>query len=202
MAEQNQNFIGEPYLLFLFQEAGFQTRSLLVPQKPFLEIPQRKQDYEYLKEYAFKNVILPLENDTSNTVNVQYLLVQNYQKDDPTTELGVYSQELHPYTKSVNHLKFYSDWGRDEDALLDINDKEWEKDSYCDFVGGFHHLKNYKEWQKMTSIHDKPINIVESFLILESKNGKINCSIYGTVDEMFEGLYGVKLSTIKEHFHN
>ena len=60
------------YILFIIQDANFQSRSMLVPEKEFLEI--RKEDFETLKKYS-KTVTL---SDGSNEYQIDNLLVQNF----------------------------------------------------------------------------------------------------------------------------
>ena len=149
------------YILFLAQEANFQTRSLLISYEEFMKV--RKDDYDILKQAVTK-------------VNDINLIIQNYKWQD-----NCGTQEIHTHTKIVNQLMRYAD-GMDEDCYLEMKDKLWYDQSKGNFCKGFNHVKNYKEWV------NKP-NIVDSFLVLTTDDGKLNIPTVDTVEELLQKYY-------------
>ena len=168
------------YILFIIQDANFQSRSMLVPEKEFLEI--RKEDFETLKKYS-KTVTL---SDGSNEYQIDNLLVQNF------TRKGNFGKpENHEYSYFYFCLQGYAD-GLDEGCYYGKKDHEWYDKAIINFCEGFNHIKNYCQAKTFKTIDNKPINIVESFLLLESENGKIKQPMFDTVKEMMLGLYSKK----------
>lgn len=83
--------------------------------------------------------------------------------------------------------------------LQDWEDKDWVECMHRDFCTGFNNILNYQTCKEMKFLNETPINIVDSFLVLETQEGKFRFPQYDTVDEMFEDCYGYKLSDLKTH---
>ena len=98
------------------------------------------------------------------------------------------SQEKKSFIRLCNELTSYAD-GMDEDCYYDIKDLVWYKKSYTNLCKGFNHLQNFIDCQQITSINNKPICIVDSFLCLSTMNGQYEFSEYDTVNEMLKNLY-------------
>ena len=163
------------YILFLGQEANFQTRSLLIPHEEFISVPKRKNDYEMLKRSSVSCsfMIEGKKYDVDNLLTIN--VVDGFQ--EPTE-----------YLKIVNDLMFYADPPL-EDCYANIDDKVWYDESFLGFAHDFNHIKNHEHWKNVKEFEREPINIVDSFLVLEMWNGKLNYPTYDTVAEMYASLY-------------
>jgi len=187
----------QKYILFILQEGNTQSRSLLVPYDKFLCVENRKQDYEILKKHAKKYIYK--KNGTHDTIN--NVIFINYSADDETCK--IWSQDSTEYTKIINDISFYADWSYNfSDSeyghrLTNVNDEIWVDDIYKDFCSGFNHIETYLTCQAMTEIENKQIDIVDSFLILQTYGNVYKFPLYDTVDEMLQDMYGFKLSNIK-----
>ena len=146
------------YILYIAQEANFQTRSLLIPAKEFLSIPDRKKDYDILK----KNGNLLIHNLVSS-------------------KTGGFQFELTEYTQICGYLSRYADG---IDYYINPADDIWYDISIGGFCSGFNHIKNYNQFKNATNIKGKDVNIIDSFLVLETEDGKFNPSQFDTVNEM------------------
>lgn len=135
------------YILFIAQQANFQSRSMLIPVNAFLSVEKRKRDYEILLEHSLKDVVVRFKNEDYIIKN---LLLQDY-----VSEGNRRSQIVRDYTRICNELKDYAD-GMDEDCL---EDKDWYDNAIMNICKGFNHIKNYKECLEKVD----GINIVDSF---------------------------------------
>lgn len=192
------------YILFIMESNSFQSRSLLVPKDLFLKVPKRAQEYEILKRnaktYVFKN------KDRCDMVN--NVLFVNYSPFGEKKE-GRYwawqQDDNKEYSNVLSDMHFYADWSSaflddlGDHPLKDLEDIEWVRHMHKDFCGGFNHILNYLTCKEMKLIGETPINIVDSFLVLETYEGKFKFPQYDTVDEMFENCYGYKLSDVKNN---
>jgi hypothetical protein len=176
--------MSENYILFIFQEANFQSRSMLVPFDKFISVEQRKRDYDLLKKESINKKITINSQDHL----IDHLLVQNYIKSNNSL-YGEYRQSQHIYTNICNELMHYSD-GLDDECYMHMYDKEWYDDTITNICGGFNHIKNYIKCKNFKEINNKQITIVDSFLVLESEQEKINAPLFDTVEEMLLSMYG------------
>ncbi|QKF94210.1 hypothetical protein QKU48_gp0752 [Fadolivirus algeromassiliense] len=172
------NFTENDYILFIGQEANFQSRSMLIPAKEFIEA--RKEDYEMLKKTSAKNYVFQFDGMDHQIDN---LLLQNYIWED---NMG--KQEIREYTQVCNQLTHYAD-GMDDNCYFDMKDKIWYDKAICNICSGFNHIKNYTKAKNMTMYKKKPINIVDSFLFIELRNGILEMPSCDTVEEMFQKYY-------------
>jgi hypothetical protein len=171
------NYKDDDYILYIGDDANFQTRSMLIPIKQFLKV--RQDDYNLLKQtskhYQFKidGIIY----------DIPQLLTINYIKEG---NIGL--QEVKENTLLLNHLTGYAD-GLDEDHYYDIKDKDWYDYTITNLCNGFNHIKNYTECCKINTVNNKNINIVDSFLCLSLENGRYQHCCYNTVEDMLKSLY-------------
>ncbi len=158
------------YILFLAQEANFQTRSILIPKKEFLDDPYWKQKFDMLKRNSKKVLI---EYDDQEDVMIENALFQKYVKSTlsgsnnvlPIEAQGCYKKFVHEYTKTCNDLMYYA---HDFIGFMREEDKKWFDKSFCEFATGFDHIQNYKYWSKINKIEGNDINITDAFLLLDS----------------------------------
>ncbi len=160
------------YLLFIFQEANFQSRSALIPAEPFLKLHQA--DWDLLKSYSREELL-----DGHIVPNVLWEEIQ-WEGNRGSPVQTPFSNALHDlqggvqgYPRTEEDLTWcrYGDW---IEGL--VGDKEQEitrvqAEIYTDFCGGFDHVETFLEALKMTSIDSKPIRIVDSLLVLERNLG-------------------------------
>lgn len=160
------------YILFVFQLANFQSRSMIVPAKEFIEV--RKDWYDLLKKYSKEHIfqIYGMEYKVDN------LLFQRYSGGD-----GKYKQDQHDYSEMCNILEVYAD-GLDHDNYFDIIDKKWYDKSKRHLCEGFNHIKNYLNLKKRTTFRRlKNVNIIDSFLVLELKNNRLKIPEHETNED-------------------
>lgn len=182
------------YILYIAQDANFQSRSMLIPKNKLKE--KRLNDINKLISLSecYDIKIGDKDVELKNVVTVNYLYDNNYNHETHCGSLSHDPKDKEKYT-ITNHLTGYadfrteSDFNNNEKMYYDIDDKEWYDDAICDFVGGFDHIKNYIEYQNMTDLDGKKINIVNSLLVLETQAGVFNISKFGTVKEMMDSLY-------------
>lgn len=160
------------YILFILQDANFQTRSMLVPKKEFLEV--RQADFDILKRNA-------ITVDLPDGQKIDNLLIQNFIWEN---NLGI-PEEYEWSAAAVDLLMYASEFLHN----YECNDDVWYKKSFFDFCDGFNDLQNYLRAKKITELRDKQINVTDSFLILESDNGQMEHKPYDTVEEMLTSLY-------------
>lgn len=156
------------YILFVMQEANFYSRCILVPRKEFLEV--RNEEFKFLVESSYKNI------ETEGVLVKNLLLL----------ELNNGEIKNQKWTSLINSLMQYSEWGME---ICSSKDKIWMKDSLTRLKSDFNHLKTYQNNVKLRKYKKKEIDIVDSFLVLESKDGKIFKPKYDTNEEMLSSLY-------------
>lgn len=112
------------------------------------------------------------------------------------------------YITRVADMQPYEFFDFKSEEILEFPGQQYLYNSIFPECGGFNHIKNYFNCKKLTKVREcdftlnddlygKSINIVESFLILESNNNKLKAPRFDTVDEMMETLYGIKPSELK-----
>lgn len=166
------NNLENKYILYVGQEANFQSRSMLIPAKLFIEA--RPEWYEILKKHTIKNVKF-------GEIQIDNLLVVNYIFDN-----GIGVLEKTEYSEICQMLTHYAD-GLDDDCYLNMIDKKWYDLAQCNLCGGFNHSKNYQTIKD--KCHQNNIVLLDSFLVLESDDHKLNISPVETVNELFETYY-------------
>ena len=163
------------YILFVAQEGNFQTRSMLIPAEEFLSV--RKNDYDLLK-----NKKIRITNGTDVVDNV---VLENYVTCSENSRV----QEENECNRIVTDLKMYCEWGL-EHGYSDTMDKEWYDGAIMNLCDGFDNIANYTESMTIKNINGMDINIIDSFLVLETIDGKISHqSKYRTVEEMMQDVY-------------
>ena len=55
-----------------------------------------------------------------------------------------------------------------------LEDKDWVDNSIINICEGFDHVKNYDYFKNIKKIGGKTINIVDKFLVLESRDGELS----------------------------
>lgn len=158
------------YILFVIQQANFCSRVLFVPKKEFIET-RNVEFLDLLEDVKYVNL---------DGVDVN-LLVQNVIWEGTT---GRY--ETHPWTKIISCIVGVSEWGSEFKYKID---DYWTDKSFTKHYDSFNHVKTYQNCLKVRKYKKKDIKIVNSFLILESRNGKLEKCIYDTPDEMMLDLY-------------
>lgn len=142
------------YILYLGQEGNFQTRSMLIPAKEFLE--SRSDTYDLLKKYSSKNykfVIDGVDHIVDNLLVINYIYKDGIGKADQTE-----------YNQICHQLTSYAD-GMDNDHYFDMRDKIWYDNAIINLCSGFNHIKNYHQCKAELMAKYK---IIDSFLVLES----------------------------------
>lgn len=145
------------YILYIAQEANFESRSLLIPVD---KLPQhRKDQLDKLREFV---VDLDADDLSVNNVIVINLVEKNF------GSFSGYTAEDADLEKALicKDFTFFAD----PVIGLDPVDEEWYKHAYHGFAKGFDHIKNYLKYQKITRYKNKDIKIVDSFLILNTRN--------------------------------
>lgn len=169
------------YILYIAQDGNFQSRSILIPAKKFLSIPDMKKNYEIIKKCSIKDYKIKLDNVC---ITVDNLLIHNL---IPSNEiLGAFQFELTEYSTICVDLSRYADG---VEYTIHPDDNIWYDDSIGGFCNGFNHIKNYNKFKKATKVKGKDVNIIDSFLVLETREGKFEISLFDTVDEMMKALY-------------
>ena len=168
------------YILFIGQEGNFQSRSILIPEKEFIEY--NNDTYTLLKSKSIKNHVFSIDDDDYMIDN---LLIQDYK-----IEGSMGKPVMTKYSEICWKLANYAD-GMEEDHYFDIKDKHWYDKSITNICGGFNHIKNYKKCRMMTTVKGKEINIVDGFLFLEATNGKLKLPSCDTVKEMYLKYFGM-----------
>lgn len=164
----------EEYILYVGQEANFQSRCMLIPVQEFIK--DRSDIYNKLKERSIKNYTFKIDG---KDYLIDNLLLQNY---DYEGSMGV--PEKKDYSEFCWKLTNYAD-GVD---YFDDVDKEWYNKSIL-LLGslGFNHIKNYVKIKSM-----KQYNIVDGFLVLEIRNGELELPNVDTVEEMYTKYFSNK----------
>lgn len=176
------------YILYCGQDGNFQTRCMLIPYDKYMESPRLQEDLAVLRKNAKPHTFV--FNDEE--YNVPQLLTQNIVFNG-----GCGHQEINEFTTIFNNLNFYADVmhqevnndGNREWRLLRDEDMSWAPFTIHPKSGGFNNVKNYCRLAQMTDHNGVSIEIIESFLILETRNGKYTHSQVDTVEEMFLKYY-------------
>lgn len=159
------------YILFCFQEANFQTRTLLVPKVEFESAPERLTQLQSLRKHSFRNVpILSFQGgDEQHPVgNVDHLLLQNY-----TSQEGGAMMDASQVGEILEQLLAYADGWEGRSNFLE-SDFLWLPKSWQGLTTGFDHLANYLNLRYQTSEtpNGQKMCVSESFLVLETQDGK------------------------------
>lgn len=163
------------YILYCAQECNFQTRSMLIPYDKIMQCPGRVKDLETLRQFSMKNISF---KRGEKEYIVDQLLLENI-----TTHNGGGIIETTPFTNIINDFTLYAD-GNHQDVDENDNptyvtyepgDEIWSEHVICHITKGFDHIKNYCEFRNRKEYQDKPIEITEGFLVLETENGTIRC---------------------------
>ena len=155
------------YILFIFQEGNFQTRSMLVPAEEFINA--RKNEFEMLLQESVKNI--KIVRDSKENI-IDNLLVQNI-----IWEGAIGRPEEKKYTAFWNIMCSYA-CGMDEDCYFEMCDKPWYDNSKINFCKNINHVKNYIECK------NKFENIITGFLCLEANDGRLDDPVFGTTEEL------------------
>lgn len=167
------------FILWCNQEGNAQTRSLLIPAD--LLNKKRREQLEELKRYRIK------ECKEYNVILIDHV----YSFDSQGNKIGVHVSERDKRADDiVVNISYYADWSHQ--YCLDKEDEVWAFQSFDTLCRGFNHIKNFKELLTLKEWKGVPIEIVDSFLILESKNGVQNQSPWDTSEEMMLDLYGIQ----------
>lgn len=144
------------YILFVLQEGNFQTRSIIVPTKLFLQA--RQKDYDILKQYSVKTTAGI--NDKEFTV-IDNLIIQQIVFDG-----NVGTPKKKPFTDFYHQLLSYAN-GLNDGYYYDTKDIDWYDNSLIQLCEGFNHVENYLKCKYMTKKSGTYLNITDSFLFLE-----------------------------------
>jgi hypothetical protein len=160
----------EHYILFCSQDAGFQTRSMLIPYDLLMSCEERRKDIETMRKYSIK------------TDDIDNLLIQNITYEG---DIGYYDKT--PISEIIHEFKEYADGF---DGIFKSYDEKWVKEIIPRVASnGFNHTNNYCNFRHRKVYKRKKINIVDGFLVLETSNGKFEDIPFDTVEEMMESLY-------------
>jgi hypothetical protein len=173
------SFTDNDYILYISQCANFQTRSMLIPARKFMSVPKRKNDYETLKKNSVTNYKFTIDNIDCVVDN---LLIIKLIPDGESS----FRVERTEYSEICSDLLSYAEG---MDGYFDKDDEIWYGDALINFCQGFNHIKNYGKYKNATDINGKDVNIIDSFLVLEMRDGAIEISPYDKVDEMMRALY-------------
>jgi hypothetical protein len=118
---------------------------------------QRKLDLQTLRDNAEYNVVFEHKGEE---YMVDQLITQNI-----IWEEGSGVAEETSCSQFIDKLTWYADMG----SGIEKQDKEWMKYTIRDVASdGFKHIINYCNFRHRTSYKNKPIEIVEGFLVLEN----------------------------------
>jgi hypothetical protein len=171
------------YILFCAQEANFQTRSMLIPYDKYLMCDNLIKDFDILRKHSKSHIFVI--DDQNYTID--NLLIQNFIWHDNMGQM-----EENGYSQIIGKLADYAN-GMDENKYYVANDKIWYDHTIIDLCGGFNHIKNFCKLLNMKSFEKKPIEIIEGFLVLETRDGVYELPIVDTVKEMYDKYYSEKL---------
>jgi len=161
------------YYLYCAQDSNFQTISILIPVDLFPK--ERHDQWNKIKSHIKDN-------------EIKNLVVINYVEDVEDDEGGhvIDNNDIEIY-QLCNQFKSIADNDNDNEYekgryYMNNDDIDWQEYSYKNLCGGFNHVKNYN------NLLDKFKNkIIDSILVLESRNGLLENSInpmFDTVEEM------------------
>jgi|688.fasta_scaffold183301_3 hypothetical protein len=157
--EKMNNVKDNDFILFVYEESGFQTRIMLINAKEFLDI--RGAWYELMNNMVENIDALITPGNQVITINVIKI---NMLK---CNGIGGIKMENTPVNKVIATLGLYAT-GFDTDDTDDI-DKKWYDSSYIIFNKGYDHIRNYIIYSKLQNYKGKPINIINSFLCIKNK---------------------------------
>lgn len=144
------------YILFVLQESNFQSRSMIVPKKLFLEV--RQNDYDILKQYSVKT--------TASINKKEFIVVDNLIIQPIIFDKQSRFPKKKPFTDLYYQLLGYAN-GIKEECYYNTKDLNWYEDSIIQLCQGFNHVENYLKCKYMTEAACANINIIDSFLFLE-----------------------------------
>jgi hypothetical protein len=173
---------GKEYILYMGQQANFQTRSMLIPAPEFLSV--RSDYYDLLKQNSVKNHQVMIDGKYNTIDNI---LIQNY-----IWEGNMGTAEQRDYTEICGKMSDYADGGLEDDCYFDLKDKQWYDTAQTNLCSGFNHVKNYVKCKELLT--KQGFNIIDGFLVLEADNGKLNTSDIESTDELLLFLLAEKLS--------
>jgi hypothetical protein len=151
-------------ILFCFEEANFQTRSLLVPQEEFERA--RGDQLRLLRENALHDV--KVETDKGVVDSVQHLILQNFTTAETKTHAVA---DPSPVSSILHDLYVFAD-GWEGRSAFEEKDHLWLPSSISGLAKGFDHVANYISLRAMTEYSRFKFEIVEAFLVLETRDGK------------------------------
>ena len=145
------------YILFCAQEAGFRTRSMLIPYDLIMSCPERKNDLQILRKYCQRDVVI-------DDLIVDQLLIEEIIW---TGHVGRPNDS--PFLEIVFDLRHYADGMMDDDCFMKEYDRLWANNIICGVASEFgsEHISNYCSFRNRTTYNGKPIEIVEGFLVLQ-----------------------------------
>lgn len=156
------NSSSSDYILFVGQESGFQSRSMLIPYKEFLKV--RKEDYEILKNIA-KNRVFTSKKDKNQQYSVDNVIIIECV---PIYNLSTFSKKQQDrYETICDDLLHYADYGN-EYGVSKLGDELWINNAITNLCKGHDHVKNYLRCLKLKQYKGHPINIVDNFLVLQT----------------------------------
>lgn len=182
------SFENKEYILFVGEEANFQSRIMLIPFKEFLAV--RSEEYQLLKTHSKKNVTFKIDDETHLIDNLlTYKIIWHYNEDgrrtwgeDEKTEYYEFCSELTSYADGLLILE-PDDSPTGERYYLDEKDKVWYDKAIINIALGFNHIKNFDKIRHLNYYNGKPVNIVDGFLYVEERTLK-SCPPYDTLQEM------------------
>ena len=129
------------YILFLAQEANFQTRSILIPAEKFLAVESRKKEYEALQNDCLKNV--KFTRPDGKIIRVNNLVTMNIIWDG-----GIGTCEKNEHSEFLHHIIQYADMVLDN-CYFRKEDKDWYDSCIFPCCKGVDHVENYNRCKNM-----------------------------------------------------
>ena len=119
-----------------------------------------------------------------NTYIIENLLINKIIPCDFAKNM--FQNEKSEYLRICEYLSSYANYVSN---YLNEGDNLWYDYATIHLNEGFNHIKNYNKCKNITEIGENNINIIDSFLILEMRNGAIEISPFDTEDDMLKTLY-------------
>lgn len=180
------------YILYCSQEANFQTRSMLIPYDLIMKCQSRVEDLQVLRDNCCENVKFIHREET---FIIDQLLIQDF-----CWESGSGHAIKTKTTVITNALSSYAE-GWDPKYPMRDGDEIWCNDIIYNVASqGFCHIGNYCSMRNASTYDDEPIEVVEGFLVLESRDGEIEIPMVDTVEEIFKKYYDVEYTRMKADF--
>ena len=167
------------YILFYSVDGhGGTIPTILIPYDLIIQSPERVKGLELLRSFTTKNVIFEC---FEGQCLVDQMFIQN-----STWKGNSGRQDLHPCNEIISSLEFYArGYHQSYDMrtytprkiYTDIEDEIWINDIIV--VTGntmVSPIEEYCELRGLTEYDGIKIDIVEGFLILRSRNGKLLCN--------------------------